>query len=126
VSGQRRPLVLDLLSCIVALQACGLAVLAVATVVEAARGDRSSTAAALLLAAIAAIWAAGLAVAVRGLLHGRRASRAPVVMTEFLLVGVGIPLAQGNERVLGIAVLVTAAVGLVVSLTRSVTTSLAR
>jgi hypothetical protein len=121
VSGHERPLALRLTAWIVTAQSAGLAVFAVATVVEAIRGDRASATSAALLAVLALVWCAGLVLAARGLLQARVWARAPVVMSEVLMIGIAIPLVQGDQRWLGVAVLVSAVVGLLALFARSVT-----
>ncbi len=107
------------------LQALGLGVFALVVVVEALRGDRSSMANALLLAALLLAWAATLALCARGLLRRRRWSRAPLVMSELLLLAVGIPLVQGaGARWAGVLLVVGAVVGLLSVLSPAVTTEL--
>ena len=95
-----------------------------AAIVEAARGDRASLASAMLLAALALAWCVGLAAAAVGLLRERRRARAPVVVSEILLLSIGIPLAQSDQtdqKWLGVLVIASAAIAISACLTRSVT-----
>ncbi len=99
--------------------------LAVAVVVEAARGDRSTVGNVVLLALLLVAWAGGLAAAARGLLHRRRRARAPIVVSELLLLAVGFPLVQGTDaRWAGVLLVVTCVAGLLAVLSPSVTAQL--
>jgi len=127
VSGHQRPLALRLAAGIATGQAAGLAIFAAATIVEAARGDRASLGSAGLLALLAVAWCVGLGAAVVGLLRGRRRARAPVVVSEILLLSIGIPLAQSaqtGQKWLGAFVIASAVVGLAACMARSVTGTL--
>ena len=107
------------------LQALGLVVYAVAVVVAAVRGDRSSASDAALLVVLVLGWAAVLVVVARGLYERRRWARAPLLLSELLLVAIGVPLAQGESgRWVGVVLVASAAVGAVAVLSPSVTRAL--
>lgn len=97
-----RPTVLAAAAVLVLVEAAGLVAYAVVAAVQALRGDRSSVLGALLLVVILLVWAAGLAVAARGLWQVRRWARSPVVVSELLLLAVGIPLVQGTGAAVGV------------------------
>ena len=99
--------------------------MAVGIVVEAARGDRSSVSNVALLVGLLLVWAAGLALAARGLARRRRWARAPVLLSDLLLLAVGVPLAQGSaSRWAGVLLVVVSAVGAVAVMTPPVTAAL--
>ncbi len=119
------PRTLLVAAAVAVLQSVGLVVFALAVVVAAVRGDRSSAADAALLAALVLGWAVFLVVAARGLRDRRRWARAPLLLTELLLVVVGVPLVQGgSSRWTGALMVVSGAVGAVALLTPSVTRAL--
>ncbi len=119
------PRVMRIAAGVAVLQALGLGVFAAVVVVEALRGDRSSMANALLLVALLLAWAAALGLCARGLLRRRHWSRAPLVMSELLLLAVGVPLVQGaGARWAGVLLVVGAVVGLLSVLSPAVTTEL--
>ena len=93
-----RPTVLAAAAALVLLEAAGLVAYAVVAAVQALRGDRSSALGALLLVVILLVWAAGLAVAARGLWQRARWARSPVVVSELLLLAVGHPARPGHRR----------------------------
>jgi hypothetical protein len=101
VTRSARPTVLAAAAVLVLVEAAGLVLYAVVAAVQALRGDRSSVLGALLLVLILLVWAAGLAVAARGLWQVRRWARSPVVVSELLLLAVGIPLVQGTGAAVG-------------------------
>ncbi len=104
------------------LLAAGLVALAVAVVVAALRGDRSSVLDAALLVGLLLAWAAGLGLAARGLVRCRRWARAPVLLSELLLAAVGVPLAQGSAaQWAGYLVVAVSVIGAVVVLSPPVT-----
>jgi hypothetical protein len=106
-------------------QAVGLAVFAAVVVVQALRGDRSSVTNVLLLVVLLLAWAAALVLCARGLLHRRRWARAPLVLSELLLLAVGIPLVQGDgARWAGVLLVGGAVVGLLSVLSPAVTAEL--
>ena len=94
------------------LQGAALAGYALVVLVQAVRGDRATLLGAALLAVLLVAWGAGLGLAARGLWDGRRWARSPVVVTELLLLAVGIPLVQGAGRAAGIVLVVVAVVEL--------------
>ena len=107
------------------LQGVGLGVFALVVVVEALRGDRSSMVDALLLVSLLLAWAGAFVLCARGLLRRRRWSRAPLVLSELLLLAVGIPLVQGaGARWAGVLLVVGAVVGLLSVLSPAVTAEL--
>ena len=67
----------------------------------AARGPVVRGDAALLIVLCCVGWAAASLLAARGLLRRRRWARAPLVLSELLLLAVGIPLVQGGRCALG-------------------------
>ena len=70
-------------------------------------------------------WAAGLLLCARGLLRRRRWARAPLVITDLLLLAVGVPLVQGaGARWAGVLLVVGAVVGLLSVLSPAVTAEL--
>jgi len=112
---------------VAALQAAGLAVLAAVVVVQAARGDESSATNAGLLVVLVLAWAVGLGFVARGLRDRHRWARAPLLLSELLLLlAVGVPLVQGDAaRWVGVLVVASAVVGTVAVLSPSVTSALA-
>lgn len=103
------------------LQGACFAGYALVVLVQAVRGDRTTLLGAALLALLLVAWGAGLALAARGLWAGRRWARSPVVVTELLLLAVGIPLAQGAGRPAGIVLVVVAVAVLAAVLSPPVT-----
>jgi hypothetical protein len=102
-----------------------LLALAVGVVVEALRGDRSSVSNAALLAVLLLVWVAGLGMGARGLSLHRRWARAPVVLSELLLLAAAVPLAQGSgAQWAGYLVVALCVVGLLAVLSPPVTTAL--
>ena len=99
---------------------------ALVVLVQAVRGDRTTLLGAALLALLLVAWGAGLGLAARGLGAGRRWARSPVVVTELLLLAVGIPLVQGAGRPAGIVVVAVAVVALAAVLSPPVTRLLVR
>jgi hypothetical protein len=97
---------------------------AVVTVVQALRGDRSSALGAALLALVLLTWAAGLALSARGLWRVRRWARSPVVVSELLLLAVGVPLIQGTGGWVGTVIVATTVVVLIAVLSPPVTSVL--
>lgn len=92
------------------LQAAAFVGYALVVLVQAVRGDRTTLLGAGLLAVLLLAWGAGLGLAARGLWDGRRWARSPVVVTELLLLAVGIPLVQGTGRPAGVVIVVVAVV----------------
>lgn len=106
-------------------EAAGFLVYGAVLVVQAARGDRSSVGNVVLLIGLVLGWAAALAFAARGLWQRRRWSRAPLVVSQVLLLAVGVPLAQGTgARWVGVALVTVSAVALLALLSRAVTAQL--
>jgi hypothetical protein len=98
---------------------------AVAVVVEAVRGDRSTVTNVVLLVALLVLWATALAFAARGLRGGHRWARSPVLLSQILLLVVGIPLAQGGSAWwAGLVLIALSVVGLVAVLGPGVTAAL--
>jgi hypothetical protein len=121
------PVAVRVAAAVAGLQGLGLAVFAAVVVGEALRGDRSSVSGALLLVALLAAWAATLVLCARGLLRRRRWARAPLVLSELLLLAVGIPLVQGSgARWVGVLLVVGSVVGLLAVLSPAVTAELER
>jgi len=119
------PATLRIAAVVAAAEALGLLVLAVAVVVQAARGDRASVTQAVLLAVLAALWAGTLAWCARGLLRARRWARSPVVLSQLLLLAVGVPLIQGpSARWAGLLLVAGSLVGLVAALAPASTAAL--
>ena len=104
-SGPRRPTALRVplgtAAAVAGLQVAGLVAFAVVIVARAVRGERSSAANVLLVCVALLVWAAGLALAARGLLAGSRWSRSPLVVSELLLLAVGVSLVQAGQGWLG-------------------------
>jgi hypothetical protein len=106
-------------------QGAGLGLFAAVVVLQALRGDRSSVTNVLLLVALLVAWAAALLLCARGLLRRRHWSRAPLVLSELLLLAVGIPLIQGaGPRWAGLLLVAGAVVGLLSLLSPAVTAEL--
>jgi hypothetical protein len=105
------------------LQAAGMVGYAVLVVVQAVRGDASSPGDAAFLVVLVLAWAAGLVVVARGMRDRHRWARAPLLLSELLLVAVGVPLVQGGgiARWAGAALVATGAVGAAAVLSPSVT-----
>ncbi|MGN6087818.1 MAG: hypothetical protein ACTHNT_00860 [Actinomycetales bacterium] len=108
------------LTAIVAAQALVVFGFAVFFVVEILLGNTPSPARAWFAAALVLVAAIGLALAGRGLWHGRGAARAPIVLAELLQLPVGWGLVQSGRVVLGVLVLVAALTGTVLVFTRPV------
>jgi hypothetical protein len=109
VSDTDRPAALVVAAAVVLCEAAVLAGYALVAVAQGLRGDRSGPLGPALLAVVLLVWAAGLAAAARGLLRVQRWARAPVVVSELLMLAVGIQLAQGTARWAGwVLVAVTA------------------
>ena len=106
---------------LLALQAAAFVGYALVVLVQAVRGDRTTLLGAGLLAVLLLAWGAGLGLAARGLWEGRRWARSPVVVTELLLLAVGIPLVLGAGRPAGVVLVVVAVVVLGAVLSPSVT-----
>jgi hypothetical protein len=104
-------------------QAVGMLGYAVLVVVQALRGDASSAGDATFLVVLVLAWGVALVVVARGLRDRHRWARAPLLLSELLLVAVGVPLVQGGgvARWAGVALVVTGAVGAVAVLSPSVT-----
>jgi hypothetical protein len=121
----QRPRQLVVATVVVVAQAVALLGFAGSVLVEAARGDRSSGLNAGLVAGLVGLWALALGWVARGLWRTHRWSRAPVVVSELLLLAVGIPLAQGGGSWwFGIPLVATGFVGLIAVLSRPVTAAL--
>jgi hypothetical protein len=106
-------------------QAAGFVAFGVVLVVQAARGDRSSVVNVGLLIGLLLGWAAALGFAARGLRRRQRWSRTPLVVSQVLLLAVGVPLVQGSSaRWEGIALVTSSAVALLALLSRAVTAEL--
>ena len=106
----RTPL-LPVLVVLVVLQAVGLIAIAAFFVVELARNQATNTAGALFAAVVALVVGVGMLAAARGLHHGRRAARAPVLVAQLLmaLVAVGPDgVVHGGLWYVGLALLVWA------------------
>jgi hypothetical protein len=97
---------------------------ALVAVVQGLRGDRSGALGPALLAVVLLVWAAGLVVAARGLLRVQRWARAPVVVSELLVLAVGIQLAQGATRWAGAVLVAVTVVALVAVLSPPATAAL--
>ena len=88
---------------LVALQALGLAGIAVFFVVELAVADADDRGRALVTALLALLAAAGLGLVARGLARGRRWARAPALVTNLLVLPVAWGLFQGQRWVIAVA-----------------------
>jgi hypothetical protein len=124
VTLQPRPVPLLVAVVVVLVEAGALLVYAVVTIVQAVRGDRSSVLGVVLLAALLGLWDGALVVAARGLWRGRRWARSPIVVSELLLLAVGLQLAQGATRWAGVAIVVLTIAALGAALSPPVTASL--
>jgi len=118
-----QPRALAVAAVVAVVQAVGMAGYAVLVVVQAVRGDASSPGDAAFLVVLVLAWAVALVVVARGLRERHRWARAPLLLSELLLVAVGVPLVQGGgvARWAGVALVVTGAVGAVTVLSPSVT-----
>ena len=102
-----------------------MVVFALVTIIAAIQGSATSVAGVALLSLLALAWAGGLAVATSAVARGRRAGRAPVVLTELiLLLAVGVPLVQGSSPLAGWFLVGTSLPALLVVLSPPVTASL--
>jgi hypothetical protein len=119
-----RPVALLVAVAALALQIAGMAVYSVAVLVKAVSGDASSAQGAALLIALTLVWAGGLVLAARGLWQRRRWARSPAVVSELLLVAIGVPLVQGGVGWVGVPLVVGSAVAVVALLTPAVTAAL--
>jgi hypothetical protein len=107
---------------VVLVEVAALVLYSASIVVEALRGDRSSVSNVVLLVVMLLAWAAALGACWWGLREGRRWSRSPIVLSQVMLVLLGIPLAQNSTTWwAGLALVALAVVGLVSVLRRSVT-----
>ena len=95
---------------IVALEALGVLIAAVALVVNTISGGANNVGRALFAAAIFVLFAAVLATCARGLLHMRPAARSPVVVIELMALAVAYGFFQAGRDEYGIPVLVPALV----------------
>jgi hypothetical protein len=121
----RLPRAIQLAAGLALAEAAGFVVYGVALVVQAARGDRSSVQNVALLVVLVVGWGAGLVFAARGLLGRRRWSRAPLVVSQLLLVAVGLPLAEGPvARWAGVALVAASVLAVGALLTPAVTGAL--
>jgi hypothetical protein len=119
-----RPAALLAAAGLAAVEAVGLIGYAAVVVLHGLGGDASSPANVALLAALVLAWAAGLGVAARALLSGRRWARSPLIVNQLLLVAVGIPVAQGASGWLGWPMVAVALVALAALASPAVTRSL--
>jgi hypothetical protein len=124
MTAEQRPTPLVVAAVVVVVEAAGLLGYAVVTSVQALRGDRSTALGAALLAVLLVAWGAGLLVAARGLWRVRRWARSPVIVSELLLLAVGIPLIQGAGRWVGVLIVAGAVTALGAALSPSVTAAL--
>jgi hypothetical protein len=103
------------------LQVGGLLAFVVVIVVRATQGDQTSWLNVALLCVVLLAWAAGLGVAAGGLSAGRRWSRAPLVVSELLLLAVSVSVIQGGVGWLGWPLGVGAALAVVAMFTPAMT-----
>ena len=90
---------------LVALEGAVLVGLAIYVAVETLVASATDVAGALALAAVTLVVGIGLAVCARGVLAGRRWSRAPVVTWQLLQAGVAMPLSSSARWYVGIPLL---------------------
>ncbi|HEY5032355.1 MAG TPA: hypothetical protein VIJ54_07780 [Actinomycetes bacterium] len=119
-----RPAALLVAAGVVLVEALTLLGYALVAVVQGLRGDRSGAMGPALLAVVLLVWAAGLVVAARGLFRVQRWARAPVVVSELLVLAVGIQLAQGATRWAGALLVAVTVVALVAVLSPPATAAL--
>lgn len=108
------------LTAIVGLQALVVFAFAVFFVVEIFLGSSPSVARAVFAAALVLLAAAALALTARGLWHGRRAARAPIVLAELLQLPVAWGLVQSGRGAIGWPVGAVALAALVLVFTKPV------
>ena len=101
-SSAARPATLSGVALLVALQAAGLAGIAVFYVVEILVATTDDTVRALVTAALAVAAAAGLALVARGLGRRRRWARAPALVTNVLVLPVAFDLVRGDRWYVGV------------------------
>lgn len=87
---------------LVALQAVGLAGLAVFYLVELVVATSDDRVRALVTAVLAVAAAAGLGLVARGLARRRRWSRAPALVTNLLVLPVAFDLTRGDRAYVGV------------------------
>jgi len=124
VTAPARPAALLVAAGVVLVEALTLLGYALVAVVQGLRGDRSGAMGPALLAVVLLVWAAGLVVAARGLFRVQRWARAPVVVSELLVLAVGIQLAQGATRWAGALLVAVTVVALVAVLSPPATAAL--
>jgi hypothetical protein len=110
-----RPQPLTAVTVLVALQGLGLAAAAAFLLVEIVVANPASIARASLSAALALLAGLGLLGVARGLGAARRWSRSPALVTQLLVLPVGVGLVQGDRWYVGVP-LVVWALGVVVLL----------
>jgi hypothetical protein len=93
---------------LVALQAVGLAAIAVFYLVEIFVATADDRVRAVVTALLAAAAAAGLALVAHGLWRRRRWARAPALVTNLLVLPVAVGLLQGGRWYVGVPLLVWA------------------
>jgi uncharacterized membrane protein (DUF2068 family) len=97
----------------VALQALGLLAVGGFTAVELVVATASNRAAGATAAVLALAYGVGLLVVARGVDRAQRWARAPVLVTELILIPVSIGLVQSGRWYVGAPVLLAAAAALV-------------
>lgn len=98
---------------LVALQALGLLAVGGFTAVELVVATASNRAAGATAAVLALAYGVGLLVVARGVDRAQRWARAPVLVTELILIPVSIGLLQSGRWYVGAPVLLAAAAALV-------------
>jgi hypothetical protein len=99
-----------LVAALVALESALLIAGAVVLVVNAVTAEGGNPAATISLAAIALLIGVGLAICVRGVIHGRRWTRGPVLTWQLLQAGVGMPVSASGAWWAGAPLLAVAVV----------------
>jgi hypothetical protein len=94
-----------LVAALVALEAALLVAGAAFLLIEAVRSDEGNLGAVIALAAIAVVVGVGLAICARGVTHGLRWTRGPVLTWQLLQAGVGMPLSTSGAWWAGVPLL---------------------
>jgi uncharacterized membrane protein (DUF2068 family) len=120
----RCPLALPAVAGLVGLQGLGLVGVAVFYLVELAVATTSDVAVAVVTAALALAWGAGLLLVARGLLRGGRWARSPAVVTNALIFPVAVDLLRGGRWYIGAPLLLWALAVVVLLFSRPVSAAL--
>jgi hypothetical protein len=119
-----RPTPLVALAALVAAQGIGLAGLAVFFLVELVVSTPLSVPRAVMAALLTLLAGLGLLAVARGLHRGRRWARAPALVTQLIVVPVGVGLVQGGRWYVGVPLIGWALAVLVLLFTPAVSEAL--